>query len=245
MNLTPRTRFWLASTAGLIGIAFIATVLTAGKAPAQEVYVGVHGGKSMGSTELTNTPGTFSLDGIGSQGYVGGVHGGVDLRLPSSPIFAGIFAGYDWGQTEFALTVGSNSIKMSTGDAWYVGGRAGVLIGGSKVYALTAFREATWSSSIKNLTLADPKGFDLGVGAEIAIAKNVSLGIEGIRTQFQKDEFMFGAVPVATGVHAQTDVVSVMARLNFQFGNFPTGSIFDDRVPAPAAKGCDKKLGNC
>lgn len=239
-----KSNIWL-----YVGLGFAAVIglfyWTMTRASAQEVYVGVHGGQSIGKTELTNTPGTFSLDGLGSTGYVGGLHAGMDLRLPNSAVFAGLFAGYDWTNDEFSITFGSTKMTATVGNSWYVGGRAGVLVGPAKLYALTAFREASWSSSIKNLTLADPKGFDLGIGAEIPIAKNVSLGIEGVRTQYQKAELMFGATPAPTGIHAETDVLSVMARLNFQFGNFPAGSLFDDRAVAPAAKACDPKLAGC
>ena len=222
--------------------------LLAGPAMAQSptLYFGVHGGKTMTSTELTDTANTFSLDGLSGNGYVGGVHVGADLQMANSPIFAGVFGGADWGDNEFRLAFGSAAFTATLGNSYYAGGRLGVVVHGTKVYALAAWRQTEWSSSVKGLTLDDPRGWDVGLGVEVPIAKNVSLGLEGIHTQYQKGEFMaphpITKVPTALGIHGEIDQISVMARLNFQLGG--SSSIFDDAGAAPAkARVCDPKTG--
>ena len=219
--------------------------LLAGPAMAQSptLYFGVHGGKTMTSNELTNTGATFSLDGLSGNGYVAGAHVGADLQMANSPIFAGVFAGADWGDNEFSLTAGPGFAFTATlGNSYYAGGRLGVVVHGTKVYALAAWRQSEWSSSVKGITLDDPRGWDLGIGVEVPIAKNVSLGVEGISTQYQKAEFQVGTPPAASGIHNQIDQIAVMARLNFQLGG--SSSIFDDAGAAPAkARVCDPKTG--
>jgi opacity protein-like surface antigen len=226
-------------------VAALAAMAMAATAMAQtpSVYVGVHGGKSMASTELTDTPGTFSLDGLASNGYVGGVHGGIDLQLPKSPVFVGAFAGADWGDTEFRLTAGPGFAFIATlGNSYYVGGRLGIVAHGAKLYGLAAWRQAEWSSSVNALAVDDPRGWDLGLGVEVPVAKGVILGVEGIHTQYQRAEFLAGAPPTATGIHGETDQISVLARLSLQFGG-AAPSIFDDAKEPAKAKACDPKTG--
>jgi opacity protein-like surface antigen len=220
----------------------IALLATPAMAQSPTLYFGIHGGKQMTSTELTNTGATFSLDGLSGNGYVAGAHVGADLQLPSSPVFVGVFAGADWGNSDFTLTAGPIAFTAGIGNSYYAGARAGVVVHGTKVYALAAWRQSEWSASVKGITLDDPRGWDLGLGIDVPIAKNVSLGLEGVSTQYQKAEFMVGAPPAASGLHAQIDSVTVMARLNFAIGG--QSSIFDDAGAAPAkARVCDPKTG--
>jgi opacity protein-like surface antigen len=228
-----------------IGSAVLGAILfTTYAAKAQtSVYVGVHGGQSMASTELSAAPG-ISLDGLGSKGAIGGIHGGLDFQFPSSVVFIGAFAGYDWQNTEFAIAFGPASITATLGDSWYIGGRAGVVVHGAKLYGLAAWRQTEWSTSlpVPGLALDDPRGWDVGIGIDVPISKGVVLGVEGVRTQYQKAEFSAGAPAAPTGIHAQTDQISVMARLSFALGGNPA-SIFDDAAPAKASKTCDPKTG--
>lgn len=223
------------ATGRLLFAAFLWVVLSADRAKAQEFYLGVHGGRSTAATELTDTGSTFSLNGLSSQGYVGGVHAGVDMRLPSSSIFVGAFTGFDWQNTEFKIVDGSNSFTASLGNSWYLGGRVGTVVHGGKIYVLAAYRQTGWSSSEPDLRLGDLKGFDVGVGIDVPIAKNISLGVEGIHTQFQRGEFSDASTTPATptGLHAQTDQLSVMARLNIKFGGGEPSIFSNEGDPVP------------
>lgn len=222
---------------GLVAAALLAVVAWGTPASSQSpsVYFGVHGGKSMASTELTDaSPSTFSLDGLGSSGHVAGVHAGIDVRLPNSPIFAGILAGYDWQNTRFDITSGSSNFNVQMHDSWYAGARTGVIVHGGKVYVLAAYRQTEISTSVATLTLPNAKGWDIGVGAELPITKNISLGVEVVRTQFGRDEIQYGSPSSGTGAFAQTDQLQGMARLNFCISGCGGGSIFSNEDdPAP------------
>ena len=220
--------------AGLTAFAVAPT-----RADTPQVYFGVHGGRALASTELSAPPSTFTLDGLGSDGYVAGVHAGVDMKLPSSMIFFGIFGGYDWQNTEFK----AGTFTAELGNSWYAGGRMGFTTKGAKYYVLAAYRQTEWSTSSTAIMIEELKGLDLGIGVEIPLAKNVSLGLEGISTQYRSAEIKAGPAggPFSpTGIHQETEQLSVMARLNFQFGGVEAPSIFAEDPPP-----CDPKMANC
>jgi hypothetical protein len=213
--------------------------------PTPMVYFGVHGGKSMANTEVTVDGVPFSLDGLGATGYVGGVHGGVDMALTSGNAlapFIGTFGGYSWQNTEFSVTMGSSNFSATLGDTFYGGGRVGLMWhGGAKAYGLVAYRQTDLKFSESNLSSPALRGWDLGMGVTFPIAKSVSFGVEGVWTKYDKEELKWGGAP--TGVNIETDQLSVVGRINIELGNAPQ-SIFDDG-PAPVSKACDPKIGNC
>lgn len=219
--------------------ALLFTLAAPAAAQTPQFYIGVHAGKSLAVTELSNTASTFSLDGLGMSGYVAGVHTGLDLQPKDSPVFFGVFAGYDFQNTEFKVQFGPTSFNANLHNSWYAGGRTGAVIWGAKVYGLAAYRQSEMDTSIATLTSPTLKGFDLGMGIAIPIAKNVSLGIEGVHTRFQKVEFEFGGVP--TGIHHELEQLTVMGRLNFTLGGNPLG-VFDDRAEPPAPRARDPKI---
>lgn len=224
-----------------IGIAAAMLLGFAGGAAAQtpQFYIGAHAGKTLALSDLSDTAGNFDLNGAGMNGYIAGVHTGFDLQLKGSPVFFGVLAGYDFQNTEFSLNAGSMNFQANLNNSWYAGGRAGFVIWGAKVYTLAAYRQAEWDSTVKELTSPTLRGYDLGLGVEVPVAKNVSFGVEGINTHFQKAEFEFNNVP--TGVQQELQQLSIMARLNFTLGGNPVG-IFDDRQDPPHAKGGDPKI---
>ena len=200
------------------------------------VYGGLHGGLSMANTELSSVPSSpgVVLDGIGSHGWIGGVHAGFDYTTASKVFFGG-FGGYSWQNTESTLTLNgmttSNQFSFGLGDSYYFGGRVGYDWGKYKVYGLAAWRhtDVEWgvpSGVTIPAALGLPSsmnGIDLGVGAAMTIAPNVELGLEGIWTNYgsEKVTYNFGTptVPNTKAIAAlDTDQLSVMARLSFKFG---------------------------
>lgn len=207
------------------------------KADTPQMYFGVHGGRALANTELSAPPATLTLDGLGSDGYVAGVHAGVDMKLPGSVIFFGVFGGYDWQNTAF----NAGTFNASLGNSWYAGGRAGVVVKSAKFYALAAYRQTEWSTNSLFIAVDELRGLDLGIGIEIPLAKNVTLGLEGISTQYRNAELNMGPAGgpfVGSGLHQETEQLSAMARLSFAFGGVEAPAIFADE-PAP----CDPKLG--
>lgn len=222
----------------LVTPAAIAAQSAAAQTP--QFYIGVHGGKSVAASELSDTGGNFSLDGLSSRGFIGGLHTGLDLQLRNSPLFFGVLAGYDFQNTEFQVSSGGGStFSAKLGNSWYAGGRAGFVIYGAKVYGLAAYRQAEWDSTVAELTSPTLRGYDLGLGIDIPVAPNVSLGIEGVNTHYRRAEFKFNDNP--TGLQQEVDQLSVMARLSFTLGGNPL-SVFDDRVDPPRQRAGDPKL---
>lgn len=203
-----------------------------------QVYFGVHGGSSMGVGEIKDPSGPFDLDGLGAHGWVGGAHLGVDMKLPASPFFIGAYGGYDVQNTAFNASAGSSVFTAKLGDSWYAGGRGGFQFdGGAKIYGLAAYRDTkmTWTGG----GAPELKGYDLGVGLEHPLAKNLSIGIEGIKTTFQ--DVTIGGPGSTTALAASQ--LSLMARLSLKFGGGESYSPFIEPAADPAA--CDPKLATC
>ena len=202
-------------------IALLMVGLAPAMAQSPTFYIGAHGGKSIATSELTadGAPG-FSLDGLGSNGYIGGVHAGVDIALGRGDglvPFAGVFGGYSWQNTQFTITDGVDSFDMTLGNSLFGGGRIGVISsGGAKYYVLAAYRQTELGFSVADLTSPNLKGWDLGLGVDIPVTRNISVGLEGIWTKYAKEEILFGGV--GTDLFQQTDQIAVTARLNIAFG---------------------------
>lgn len=243
-NHPKRKAFMAAAVAAACAMVFATFAKADGPTPV--VYFGAHGGKSFASTELTvdGVPG-LSLDGIGSKGYVGGIHGGADLLLSQrdglNP-FVGVFGGYSWQNTEANLTLGPGvGLSMSLGDSYYGGARLGLASsGGVKGYGLIAYRHTDLGFSsplpIPAIGPSSVKGWDIGAGIEMPVAKHMSFGIEGIWTKYDTADVTIAGTP--TPLNLDIDALTVMGRFNITFGGVQ--SIFVDE-PAP----CDPKFANC
>lgn len=99
---------------------------------------------------------------FGSEGTVGGVGAGCDVKL-MSPFMAGAFARYDFGSN----SVGSNT-NAKLGDTWTLGLRGGVFANDNVfVYALAGL--AGTEFDITNVANTNPDGIVYGVGAEMQV----------------------------------------------------------------------------
>lgn len=220
-------------TAALGGFMLVFMAMAANAQSNVQLYVGVHGGPSFANSKVSDDTGFFALDGLGSRGWVGGLHGGADLAIPNTIFFVGAFAGYDWQNTEFKATAGTTSFTANLNNSWYTGARAGVKVGAGKVYVLGAYRQTETSWTTAAIKSPDLKGYDVGVGLAYPIAKNIELGIEGIKTHYRSED-LYTATGVDTGANLQTDSLGVMARLTFTFGGGEKNYFSnEDDPPAP------------
>ena len=230
-----------------VTLGFLALVAATAMARADGpmLYFGVHGGKSFAKSDLSAdlAPGfPLEINGVSMDGLVAGAHGGFDVTLTKGAgwtPFGGLWASYSFQNTEFDAKLGTTVISATMGDSWAFGGRIGMQNGGIKVYALAGYRQTDLDLAIADLLDQKLKGWDAGLGVQFPIAANLNLGLEGIWTKFDKEEFI-SAAGGPTGLFHQTDQLSLMARLSLQFGApaAVTEAIapVQQAAPAPAAK---------
>ncbi len=202
----------------LTTLALVALVMayTTSKARAQTVstYVGLHAGYSVASTELaapTIIPG-LALDGVGSKGLVGGVHGGVDVFFSGSPWFIGAWAAYDWSHVDAKLTTPGGSASARLGDAWSIGGRLGLAAGKVSPYVLLGYKQQETSLSISGVDMPTLKGIVYGAGADYALANNLKVGAQAAITKFDAADI------AATGLTMKPEALEVTLRASLSFG---------------------------
>ena len=236
-----------------VTLGFLALVAATAMARADGpmLYFGVHGGKSFAKSDLSAEPFpgvALEINGVSLDGLVAGAHGGFDVALSKGSAgwtpFGGFWASYSFQNTEFDASLGPFSISATMGDTWAVGGRLGMMERGTgvKIYALAGYRQTDLDLAIADLLDQKLKGWDAGLGVEFPIAANLNLGLEGIWTKFDKEEFV-SAAGGPTGLFHQTDQLSIMARLSLQFGAPAalTEAIAPVQQAAPAPKAKAKR----
>lgn len=220
-----KSPFVVLSTLILAALAALVIAATTSKARAQTVstYAGLHAGYSIATTELaapTIIPG-LALDGIGSKGLVGGVHGGVDVFFSGSPWFIGAWAAYDWSKVDAKLSTPFGSASARLGDAWSIGGRLGLAAGKVSPYVLMGYKQQETSLSISGVEMPTLKGLVYGAGADYALAQNLKVGAQATITKFDAADIM------SSGITMKPEALEVTLRASLSFGG-PT-------IPATAA----------
>lgn len=211
-------------TRGLIGLGLIGAgilgliLLGGGAAKADEAagpnwtgcHVGIQGGYSMADVDVSAGP--LNIDGLGAQGFVGGVHGGCDYKIANTIIVIGAFGDYNWQNVEFNAGVGPFKASASLGNSWTVGGRAGVTFGNALPYVLVGYTQADTSVTFLGNSLAssDLNGWTYGGGVEFMLTPSVSMAAEYRFTRFGSEN-VFGGAPILA---SQTDQQTAMLRLN-------------------------------
>ena len=190
---------------GLIGWCYARPARADG--PAFVPYVGVHGGYSIGSTEVGISGSPLAIDGLSSHGLAGGIHAGLDTQLPGTQLVLGVFADYTW--QDVAFEVKPNLLKATLGDSWTVGGRAGIQMGNALPYVLVGYTGTKSDTSFAGTSIASPdlRGWTGGAGIELKLSSMLSLAGEYRYTKYDSEN-LFGVVDLQTESH------SVMARLN-------------------------------
>lgn len=212
-----KSPFAVLSTLVLAALVSLALAATTTKARAQTVstYAGLHAGYSIATTELsapTIIPG-LALDGVGSKGLVGGVHGGVDVFFPGSPWFIGAWAAYDWSKVDAKLSTPGGSATARLGDAWSIGGRLGLAAGKVSPYVLLGFKQQETSlSGLATTSMPTLKGIVYGAGADYALANNLKIGAQAAITKFDAADIN------TTGLVMKPEALEVTLRASLSFG---------------------------
>lgn len=211
---TKQNQAFLAVFTGLIVASIVCGVIafpTKARAQTVSTYVGLHAGYGMSSTELSD--GVSSINGIGAKGLMGGVHGGVDMYLPSSMWFIGVWGAYDFSKMDAKLSTPFGSASARLGDAWSVGGRVGLSKDKMKPYVLLGYKQAETSvSGLGVVPMPTLKGLVYGVGLDYSLANNLSVGAQATMTKFDAADIG------ATGIAMKPEALELTLRLNLQIG---------------------------
>ena len=158
-----------------------------------------HAKVGKGSRDLAN------LDGLNSHGFTGGVTLGADYQMQRFVV--GVFGSYDFAnmKTEGSITDFA-SFEIEKGDEWSLGARFGYLATPrTMVYALAAYTQTDYDfkASLANgggsaSKTIDFDGIKVGGGVEIAVARNVFLGLEYTHT-FYGDETLLNIADDSVG----------------------------------------------
>lgn len=180
------------------------------KAPWSGVYLGVHGGYGIGVIELSGGGG--SIDGLSAHGFIGGVHGGIDLQLPSSPIVLRGRAAYTWGSVEFNVNPGI--LSASAEDGWSVDGGLGYAMDSAMPYVFIGYTKTKTAASFFGTALNSPdlEGMRYGGGVEWKMASlpNATLALDYTFTDYK--DLALGPITLDADDHR------IMGRLNFRLG---------------------------
>ncbi len=168
-----------------------------------------NGGSTVGYT--LDTTSLFTRDGTAS-GFVGSLGLGYDKQFGSMLI--GVMGDYQFRTNK--TTIGGVNVKES--DAIFLGARLGFLpTHNMLVYVLGGYTWLNHSGLVNSLQTADPfygapgyeakysdgsfGGFTLGGGAEIPVARNVYLGVEGRHTWYGKEDILSSTYTYADGAY--------------------------------------------
>lgn len=150
-------------------------------------YVGAHGGHAWNSTEVS--AGGMSIDGLASDGLVGGVHAGFDYQIPATQFVIGVDGGYTFGKQKFE--VAPALLEAEIGERWWVGGRAGYANGIVLPYVHGGWTQAETSLHVMGTELPsnDLKGWRMGVGIEVRVPNvpQLTAGLKYTFTRYETD----------------------------------------------------------
>lgn len=140
----------------------------------------------------------FGLNGISGQGAVLEAELGYDVRLPNTDLVVGVLGGYRWSGIETTAHIGELNASQEGDTAWWVGGRAGLLINDSKtvlLYGKAVYIESTPDELVlsngkesESLDLGDRSGFGFGGGMEAAVRSLPGLFVRAEYMHYQFDE---------------------------------------------------------
>lgn len=174
--------------------------------------LGAQAGLTIASSEISGTG--FSLDGLSARSRSPdfGLHTGCLYKIPTTPFAVGPWGEYNWRAVDFKASAGPVGLTVGLGNAWALGARAGyVLSNGVMPYALIGYTRTELTLPAGTPISSDLKGWMMGGGVEVPLAKNLSFAGEARWTRFDKVDL----TPVGLPADLKTDALSVVGRLNF------------------------------
>ncbi len=200
----------------LVGISGIMFALGSGSTVAAQgigCHLGAQAGLEVATSSISSVAG--SIDGLGARSRSPdfGLHTGCDYKIPQTAFSVGAWGEYMWRDVSFKADAGPfGSMAIGLSNAWAVGARAGyVLSGGVMPYALIGYTKSDLSLPAGTPISSDLKGWMMGGGIEVPLAKNLSFAGEARWTRFDKIDL----TPVGLPADLKTDAMSVVGRLNF------------------------------
>jgi outer membrane immunogenic protein len=181
---------------------------------------------------------TATLDGIGGQGFLGGVYGGFDYQV--APQFVvGIMADGTWSNIDSKFSASAGAIgldaKIRADVSWSVLARLGWLSSPATLwYVLGGYTWQNFHTTVSapglNLTRDDSTdGWTVGGGVETRLFGNWFTGLEYRYTHLQQRTFLGGVIGI------QPTMQTVRTTLSYKFGS-PVGpgaaAAFTPAVPA-------------
>lgn len=196
---------------GIVAAAIAILAIGLASGARAQMWVGVEGGGAFTNTEVG--AGTFSANGVGSSGFLGGGRVGYDWRMGSSPFFLGAFGYADWSNVSTDI---SGSAVATEGSRFGGGVRAGIESrAGSKVYGLLGVQRTDVSYSGLLGKSGLPTAFNgvvVGGGVSMPVASNIDLGLEARYTDNQSTTVGNSSFSM------QPRDLAVLATLQFHWG---------------------------
>lgn len=217
--MTDKLIRWGIGAIAVLAMAGLAAIaLNPGKARAAEpgkvawtgCYIGLQAGMGAAKTQLSAEDAT--LDGLGSQGALGGALAGCDLQLDRLVI--GVMADGVLHDNEFKLSIGDEAATARFERQWSVMARGGYLIHPTTLAYLAAGVSRVTMGDLKtpdgDISLPEFSGLSLGGGLETSLGGGLFMGGEYRYTAF--DAKTVGDVKIEPDLHV------ARAHLTYKFG---------------------------
>ena len=187
--------------------------LSAGSAHAQGIacHLGAQAGLTVASSEISGA--MFSVDGLSARSRSPdfGLHTGCDYKIPTTALSIGAWGEYMWRSVDFKASAGPVGLTIGLGNSWAIGARAGyVLPNGVMPYALVGYTQTDLTLPAGTPLSNNLKGWMMGGGVEVPLAKNLSFAGEARWTKYADVDL----APVGLPAKIDTDALSVVGRLN-------------------------------
>ncbi len=187
---------------------------SAANAQSLSCHLGAQAGLTIASSEICGTG--FSLDGLSARSRSPdfGLHTGCLYKIPTTPFAVGPWGEYNWRAVDFKASAGPVGLTVGLGNAWAIGARAGyVLSNGVMPYALIGYTRTELTLPAGTPISSDLKGWMMGGGIEVPLAKNLSFAGEARWTKYDAVD-LSPVLPAPLAADLKTDALSIVGRLS-------------------------------